>query len=65
MKKWAIFATLSAVAGAASAVLPYVSDLAMDAGALVENSADGQSTAGMMLAALGMMVVIAVRRTGK
>lgn len=65
MKKWVIFATLSAIAGAASAVLPYMSDLATNASLFTDSTADSQSTAGMMLAALGMMAVIAVRRSGK
>ena len=65
MKKWVIFATLSAIAGAASAVLHYMSDLATGASQLTETIGESESTAGMMLAALGMMVVIAVRRSGK
>lgn len=64
MKKWIIFATLSAIAGAASAVLPYMSDLATT-GFQPGSSSDSQSTAGMMLAALGIMAVIVVRRSGK
>ena len=65
MKKWIIFATLSAIAGAASAVLPYMSDLATSASLLTQSSAENQSTVAMMLAALGIMVVIVVRRSGK
>ncbi|WP_367849534.1 hypothetical protein [Rhodoferax sp. WC2427] len=65
MKKWVIFATLSAIAGAASAVLPYMSDLAEGASLLTEASAETQSTLAMMLAALAMMVTIVVRRSGK
>nr|WP_315190017.1 hypothetical protein [uncultured Albidiferax sp.] len=65
MKKWIIFATFSAIAGAASAVLPYMSDLAMGASMLTENTAENESTVAMMLAALGMMAVIVVRRSGK
>ncbi|MEO6854451.1 MAG: hypothetical protein ABI410_15995 [Rhodoferax sp.] len=65
MKKWIIFATLSAIAGAASAVLPYMSDLVTSASLLTQSSAENQSTVAMMLAALGIMVVIVVRRSGK
>ncbi|WP_295957415.1 hypothetical protein [Rhodoferax sp.] len=65
MKKWVIFATLSAIAGAASAVLPYMSKLSTVSNLLAERSAESQSTAAMMLAALGMMAVIVVRRSGK
>lgn len=65
MKKWIIFATLSAIAGAASAVLPYMYDLVTSASLLTQSSAENQSTVAMMLAALGIMVVIVVRRSGK
>lgn len=65
MKKWVVFAVLSAIAGASNAILPLVSDYAASSTLLNGNPAENQSTAAMLLAALGMMVVIAVRRSGK